>query len=254
MPAAPPVSTRDVPQRRSRWRPEIVLPAVGVAIVIAAAIFVAVQLPHKSTDTPAATPPTTSAVPPLTAAKLERVLLSIGELNRIVGSTQMKITSDMQEMTDHSADVSDRDCLGAIYGAEKPVYDGSGWTAVRDQVAREPEEDNPHWVEQTAVLYPSAEQAQKFFHDSQLQWENCARKAISVRDGQSTYLWQMDDVKAEENLITQPTTQNDAKGWACQHALSVLSNLTVEAWACGYSIRDEAATMANEMIANVAKE
>jgi hypothetical protein len=36
--------------------------------------------------------------------------------------------------------------------------------------------------------------------------------------------------------------------------VSVVSNLTVEAWACGYSIKDEAATIANEMIANAAKK
>jgi len=33
-----------------------------------------------------------------------------------------------------------------------------------------------------------------------------------------------------------------------------VSNLTVETWACGYSIVDEAATMATEMIANAAKK
>ncbi len=42
------------------------------------------------------------------------------------------------------------------------------------------------------------------------------------------------------------TAQEDANGWACQHAMSLVSNVTVEAWACGYSIKDEAATIANE--------
>jgi hypothetical protein len=54
-------------------------------------------------------------------------------------------------------------------------------------------------------------------------------------------------------MITQVTTQEDADGWACQHALSVVSNLTVEAWACSYDVGDEAATIADEMIANAAK-
>jgi PknH-like extracellular domain len=190
-------------------------------------------------------------VPPLDESRLDDVLLSIGELNGIVGSTQMKVTSELEEMTDHSADVSDPDCLGAIYGAEEPVYAGSGWTAMRDQVAREPDEDNDHWVEQTAVLYPSAEDAQKFFDDSKSSWEDCAGDAISVDD--ASYLWQLDDVTVEDTMITQLTTQEDADGWACQHALSVVSNLTVEAWACSYDVGDEAATIANEMVANAAK-
>jgi hypothetical protein len=193
-------------------------------------------------------------VPPLHEAKLDHVLLSIGELNGIVGSTQMKVTSKLEKMTDHSGEVSDPDCLGAIYGAEEPVYAGSGWTAMRDQVAREPTDNNEHWVEQSAVLYPSAEKAQTFFDDSKSSWEQCAGYSISVNDADATYLWQIDDATSEDTVITQMTTQEDAGGWACQHALSVVTNLTVESWACGYSIKDEAATMANEMIANAAKK
>jgi hypothetical protein len=34
----------------------------------------------------------------------------------------------------------------------------------------------------------------------------------------------------------------------------VVSNVIVEAWACGYSIRDEAATIATEMVAKAAKK
>ena len=193
-------------------------------------------------------------VPRLDEAALDRVMLSIGELNGIVGSTSMKITSELEEMTDHSGNVSDPDCLGVMYGAEEPVYAGTGWTAMRDEIAREPAADNDHWVEQTAVIYPSAAKAQKFFDDSTRSWENCAGSAITVGGGESTYLWEIDDVTVEDKLITQMSTQEDADGWECQHALSVASNLTVEAWACGYSIRDEAATIADEMIANAARK
>jgi len=193
-------------------------------------------------------------VPQLTEAKLDDVLLSVGELNGIMGSTQMKVTSELEEMTDHSGEVSDPDCLGAIYGAEEPVYAGSGWTAMRDQVVREPDADNEHWVEQTAVLYPAAEKAQKFFDDSRSSWEKCSGYSVSVDDLDATYLWQIDDVTAEDTLISQMTVQEDADGWGCQHALSVVSNLTVEAWACGYTIKDEAETIAGDMIANAAKK
>ena len=193
-------------------------------------------------------------VAPLTESKLDDVLLSIGELNGIMGSTQMKVTSELKEMTDHSGEVSDPDCLGAIYGAEEPVYAGSGWTAMRDQVAREPGEDNEHWVEQTAVLYPSAEKAQKFFDESTSSWEKCSGYSVSVDDLSATYLWQIDNVTSEDSLITQMTAQEDAGGWACQHGLAVVSNVTVEAWACSYDVKDEAATIANDMVANAAKK
>jgi hypothetical protein len=193
-------------------------------------------------------------VPALTAAKLDDVLLSIGELNDIMSSTRMKVTSELEQMTDHSGEVSDPDCLGAIYGAEEPVYAGSGWTAMRDQVAREPGEDNEHWVEQTAVLYPSAEKAQKFFDGSKSAWHKCSGYSVSVDNADATYLWQIDDVTSEDNLITQLTAQEDANGWACQHAMSLVSNVTVEAWACSYDVKDQAATIANGMVSNATKK
>lgn len=192
-------------------------------------------------------------VPALTQDKLDDVLLSIGDINGIMGATQMKVTSELQEMTDHSSDVSDPDCLGAIYGAEEPVYAGSGWTAMRDRVAREPDQDNAHWVEQTAVLYPSADKARKFFDKSKAAWEKCSGYSVSVDDSESTYVWQIDDLKAEDDLLTQVTTQEDSNGWACQHGMSTVSNLIVEAWACSYELKDEAATIATEMVANASK-
>lgn len=195
----------------------------------------------------------TDNVAPLSETNLDDVLLSIGELNGIVGSTTMAVTVELTEMTDHSADVSDPDCLGAVYGAEEPVYAGTGWTAMRDQVAREPDEDNAHWVEQTAVLYPSAADARAFFDKSESMLQTCSNSSISVDEADESYPWQIDALTAEDIVLTQLTTQEDAGGWACQHALSVVSNVTVEAWACGYSITDEAATIAGEMVANAAK-
>jgi hypothetical protein len=193
-------------------------------------------------------------VPPLKESALDGVQLSIDQLNGIVGSTRMEVTKEFNGMTDHSDKVSDPDCLGTIFNAEEPVYAGSGWTAMRDQVAREPDEDNDHWVEQTAVLYPSADKAQKFFDKSRSAWERCAGTSISIGAVDSSSVWNIDDLADQGNLITQMTTQEHAKGWTCQHALSVASNLTVEACACGYSITDEGAIIAGEMITNAAKK
>lgn len=194
-----------------------------------------------------------SDVPPLIESKLDDVVLSIGEINAIMGSSTMEVTSELDEMTDHSDAVSDPECLGAIYGAEEPVYAGSGFTAVLDQISREEGDDNEHWVEQTVVLYPSADKAQKFFDKSKAQWEECSNYTVSVDDGGTAYDWELAEVTVKDTLITQVTTQQDAAGWACQHALSPVSNITVEVWACSYSPGDEAATIMNDMIANAAK-
>lgn len=191
--------------------------------------------------------------PVLDESGLDRVLLSIGEVNGIMGSTQMQVTGETDQMTDHSDAVSDVDCLGAVYAAEEPVYAGTGWTAVRDRVAREPGDDNEHWVEQTAVLYPAAQDAQNFFETSSQTWERCANSSVGVANGD--YSWAIGDVdvdvtEAGAPLIAQTTEQEDAGGWQCQHALSAVSNVTVEAWACGYRIDGEAVEIATAMADN----
>ncbi|HEX7429775.1 MAG TPA: sensor domain-containing protein [Mycobacterium sp.] len=192
-------------------------------------------------------------VPPLKESALDRVLLSIDEVNEIMGTTQIEVTSELDEMTDSSDSVSDPDCLGAMFGAEEPVYDGTGWTAMRDVVAREPEEDNDHWVEQTAVLYPNADNAKKFFEKSKSIWEKCAASSLAVDTEDSSSLWEFGDVAAQDSLITQMATQEDADGWGCQHALAVVSNLTAETWACAYSLSDEAATLAVDIVNKAAE-
>jgi predicted small secreted protein len=193
-------------------------------------------------------------IPPLDEAALDRLLLTVDELDTIMGSTQLEITADLEQMTDHSDEVSDPDCLGAIYAAEEPVYADSGWTAMRDRVAREPGDDNEHWVEQTAVLYATARQAQRFFEASTATWGRCAGDTIVVSNGD--YSWSLDDLVVSDSavpLITQTTKQDGADGWDCQHALAAVSNVIVEAWACAYRIDSEAAEIAEAMVANATR-
>ena len=191
-----------------------------------------------------------SNVPKLDDSALDKVLLPIDEVNAVMGTTDLEVTSDIDEMTDSSDKVSDPDCLGAMFGAEEAVYKGSGWTAVRDIVAREPEDDNDHWIEQTAVIYPEASNARRFFEKSRSIWEKCAGSSLAVDTEDTSSLWEFDEVTAGDGLITQTATQEDADGWGCQHALAAASNLTAETWVCAYNLADEAATMAIDIVNN----
>jgi PknH-like extracellular domain len=192
-------------------------------------------------------------VVPLVENQLDDVLLSIGELNGIVGATQMTLTSEVDDLSDHSSDVSDASCLGAIYGGEQTVYDGSDWTAARDQVAREPSGINDHWVQQTVVLYPDADNARKFFAASKDAWQACAGETLTLDDGFNQSEWDVDQATADGDLLKQTTRQQNSDDWGCDHALSVVSNATVEAWACSYDVGDEAAAIATAVTNNVTK-
>ncbi len=189
------------------------------------------------------------ALPPLEESQLDDVMVPIADLNRIVDSTEMEVTSEIDTMSDHSGDVSDPECLGAVYGAEETVYQHSRWTSMLDQIAREPTDDNDHWVEQTAVIYPSDADARRFFEASKEAWGKCANYTVTVRGDDTDSLWDIDEVTTAGDMIIQTSIQQHVNGWGCQHALAVSGNLTTETWACSYSPGDEAAQIAEEMIA-----
>lgn len=192
-------------------------------------------------------------VRPLRPSQLDDVLLSIGQLNEIAGATQMEVVLEGQEMSDNSDAVSDPDCLGSIFGAEDEVYRFSDWTDVRDQVAREPEDGNEHWVEQAVVRYSTETLARDFVENSTSTWRDCGGFSVAVDDGTTSSIWLIDDVVVDGDVVTQVIAQEDSDGWECQHALASVANLSVEAIACAFGIDDEAATIAKALVANAAK-
>jgi hypothetical protein len=198
--------------------------------------------------------PGPAEVPTLAESDLDRVLLSTGEVNGVMDATGIRVTASSQKMSDNSDGVSDVDCLGAIYGAEELVYHGSDWTAVRDEVLQEPATDNAHWVEQIAVLYPSADKAQKFIDKARATWQKCGDTSIDIDNADVHSTWRIDQPDVSGDILTQVSTQRNAGGWGCQHALAGASNLVVEAWACNNSISDEGKTIATEMLTNASKK
>lgn len=197
--------------------------------------------------------PSSVAVHTLAESDLDRVLLSAGAVNGIMGATGIRVTASSEDLSDNSDGVSDLDCLGAIYGAERLVYGGSDWTALRDQVLQEPTSDNEHWVEQIAVLFPSAEKAHAFVEKSRTTWEKCGGTSIDIDNSDVHSTWKIDDADVSGDILTQTSTQRNAGGWGCQHALSAAANLVVESWACSDAITDEAASIAAAMLENATK-
>jgi hypothetical protein len=199
---------------------------------------------------PAAAP---ANVGSLKESDIDRIMLTVDEIEDIVGARNLEVILETGEMSDNADSVSDPDCLGALFGAEEAVYEGTGWTAVRDQVVGDEENDRQHWVEQTAVLFPSERQAREFFDDSAAAWGHCAGFSVSVDDYESTYIWHVEDLDTRDDVIAQVTVQEDFDDWQCQHALSVVSNLSAETWACAFGIEDQAVDIAEKMLAKAAK-
>ncbi len=114
-------------------------------------------------------------VPPLEESALDGLMLSNNELNKIAG-VELESFYSAEEMNDNADLVSDVDCLGAIYPGEDAVYDGTDWTAVRDELLLEAgAEDDARLVEQTLVLFDTADDAVEFFDASKDTWRECAQ-------------------------------------------------------------------------------
>ncbi len=183
---------------------------------------------------------------------LDDILLDGDELNELLDSSLVEVTDEVDEMTDDTADVSDPECIGALYTAEEPVYADTRYTAVLTRLASESDADYEHWVEETGVIMPTAEVAAQFVEESAAQWENCAGREVSISDGEDWYDWELSDVVRVDGMLSQKSTAMDSIEWQCEHALVATSNAVLEASVCAERIDDEAMRLLTEMIAKAA--
>lgn len=182
---------------------------------------------------------------------LASTLLSAEEINSIMGAANMEMVESSETMLDHSADVSDPACLGALYNAEELVYEDSGWTDVVDEVLTQRQDNADQWVEQTAVRFPSGEDASSFYESSKSQWQECVDREVSVFDGEYVVTWAFEAMTVADTMISQSARQLDSGGWTCQHAMSAVSEVVVEASACTMTPNDEGITIVEALVKNL---
>lgn len=185
---------------------------------------------------------------------LEQIMLPIEEIRTIVGANNIMFTSKSADMNNNFWKIRDEKCLAALFPAEEMDYRFTYWTAVRTQTAQDPDSDHQYWIQQAAVLYASEAETQTMRRISEKVWRNCAGSAIPLRekpgDATSEHTWHIGDLVVDGDLIKQTATRAGTDGWACQHALSVVSAMSLEAKVCSYQIYDQAAAIVNKLVTN----
>jgi serine/threonine kinase PknH len=230
---------------RTKW----IIAGGGVVAAIVAVVVVVVVVAGGNGSGPGSgqtsTPPPT---PMVTSARLVSILLTADEVDSIMGTSKIVAGDVKSQMDEKPQPMSNANCAGAYSNALKAVYEGSGYTGVSDQILTI-KQPNQVFVEQTAVAFPSVDQAHAFLTTSTNKWKGCAGQTVTITFSDGDSRWTFGDVTAGNSQIAQLVTQEAGSGWACQHVLRVVSNAVIEANTCHDHITDEASRMADQMAA-----
>ena len=121
-------------------------------------------------------------------------------------------------------------------------------------MSAEPGDTNNHFVDQDVAAFPSTDLARNFVKTSADQWKSCAGQIVTVTyNNGNTYRWTFGELVGDAPKISQLDTQEDGRGWACQHVLSAVSNVVIDVRACAYQITDQASRIADEIAANATR-
>lgn len=175
-----------------------------------------------------------------TAQTLPALLLSAPAVGTALHSDEVVVTREVNAPWDDSAHFTsggspDLGCLAIAGAAQRAVYDGTGWTALRGQVLREPP-TSPAWAHfatQAVVLFPSARAAGEFYDRSRTDWAGCSDRALTYAQQLAPdQVWRVGSVGTERDMITVGRSQDSPQQWFCQRALTVRGNVAVDVEAC----------------------
>jgi hypothetical protein len=187
---------------------------------------------------------------PVSADALDGLLLSPAEIEIAMNANGITVNGTYTEMSDDSGNIPDQDCLFIDAPAEAPVYNGSGWRAVRSQYLMDV--DQAHQVWQTVVSFPSANDAARFFGASVQRWPACSNRQYHfINDpGQPDTVWTVGLIVKTSDTLSAP---RGGEGGACQRALTVSNNIAIDVASCPNNPGNTAVKIADWIAAKVAK-
>jgi hypothetical protein len=162
-----------------------------------------------------------------------------------MGSTDMQDFGGPTTLDPNVFNVSNADCLGAAHIVQPAVYADSGYTAVKFDVLREQGQRYTHSIEQGVTTFPAADQALSFVQASAAKWKACAGQSIS----EAPLQWTFANFAGDPPKISLVMNRHNAKGWACQRALSAVWNLVIDVKACDFKIGNEGVAAADKIAA-----
>lgn len=228
--------------RRSATESPVEIPTSVAAVPESAAPLP----PSPSTAAPRRSP---SAPPPLSPTDIDQILLTGDQLTRLLGTTisddpkgrggiGLGLESSLYGTTDHADQVTPRSCVGVVFTGEHDVYSASDAEQIKTQTfgsLYRGSPGQPHLLQQTAAVFPTAGQAQSFLTRTQAQWTTCARSDVDANLGfENGARYALSAVgQAEGSIAVAMATSSGLNGPdACQQAMGVRRNVVVEVRTC----------------------
>lgn len=192
---------------------------------------------------------TSTTVPPVAQAALDGLLLSVGQINAAMGTTELSVADDKKHMEDVSALVSRPECLPIYSPAEATAYANSGWSGVHRQFLGDP--SHSHVVEQTVVLFPAAQQASTFVTASAQRWQACSTGSFVHTMSGGREVWDVGPISNTNGTLSatahvglevydRPGAQGGG-GLTAQRALTVRNNVVIDVLTDSKTATDPAA-------------
>ncbi|WKG01711.1 sensor domain-containing protein [Mycolicibacterium sp. HK-90] len=167
-------------------------------------------------------------------ADLDALLLSPAQLNILMGTTGMTPRPAVRTMGDHRNLLPNLNCLGVWQVNEAAIY-GEGWSALRQQLLRSPNDDNwDNLVVQSVVTFPSEQDARDFYRQSAERWSKCTDHNVNINlNGQQLPKWRSGPLSETDSQLTIPFTRGEGEQQrSCQRALAVEANVIIDVQAC----------------------
>jgi hypothetical protein len=195
----------------------------------------------------------------VTVSALDGLLLDVGQIDKALGATSMKVLFNANAMWDWSSSINDKNCLAIDGPAQDKVYADTGWTAIRGQRLDDSRDDpkkRKNYAIQAVVALPSARDANAFYDSSAQSWAACSKRRYSdVAPNQPDTVWTVSDITRDNGMLSTTQVQEAGDGWTCQRALTVRNNVAIDILTCAFSQSGSPAVdIASQIAAKVAKQ
>jgi hypothetical protein len=148
-------------------------------------------------------------------------------------------------MLNNSNLVTPQECVGVVFTDERAVFADTGFVAMRNQTLGPPNggygpQTGLTQVQQSAIAYPTPEQAQTILPSSQRQWRTCASGEVKLgtvgQNGENGLTFNFGSVELTKGVLAVSMVANsqESGGSACQQAMAVKANVVVAVRACRY--------------------